>query len=362
MLGHQYLMGLEMGIAKVNRGHGVPPRNSCFELAYKDNRGNPAIDNQAMLDLVNVEKSGIVVGTFLGAAEATYLGGLGVPALSLSGLAQLYVPKHFPNTYPMTASMESQAFAIGQSLKKDKVTSVGLKKDKVTSVGVIVTGDTASRQGAAHFAQVSSADGYTISAKATVSPSGAGASAAVAQVRASHPKVLVVLDDAGAVGAVLKARAAAGWRVPVIAGPSATTTPALAQIGGAKAGVSVEVPQGAIAGSGPGAGGTFSFRKQLDKALGGTIHGSIIPYAETYDAMTMMGNAAVGAMSVVGTQITTFLENANYQGVLASYTYTSGAHTGISASNQSVVALDSLSNGLLQPPPKPKKVKAAAGL
>ncbi|MGH9007637.1 MAG: ABC transporter substrate-binding protein, partial [Acidimicrobiales bacterium] len=48
-LGHQYLKGLEMGIAKVNKGNGVPPRNSCFELAYKDNRGNPAIDNRAML-------------------------------------------------------------------------------------------------------------------------------------------------------------------------------------------------------------------------------------------------------------------------------------------------------------------------
>jgi ABC-type branched-subunit amino acid transport system substrate-binding protein len=219
----------------------------------------------------------------------------------------------------------------------------------------------ASQQGGAHFAQIASADGYAVSARATVSPNGSGAAAAVAQVRASHPQVLVVLDDAGAVGGVLKARAAAGWRVPVIAGPDATTTPVLAQIAGAERGVSVDVPDGAIAGTGPGAGGTFSFRKHLAAQLGGTIHGSIIPYAETFDAMTMLGNAATGAMSVVGTQITTFLENANYQGVLASYTYTAGAHTGVSASNQSVVALDSLSNGLLQPPPKPTK-KAAGGL
>ena len=71
--------------------------------------------------------------------------------------------------------------------------------------------------------------------------------------------------------------------------------------------------------------------------------------------MTMMGNAANGAMSVVATQVTTYLQNANYQGVLASYTYTSGAHTGISASDQSVVPLRGLSNGLLKPAPKPVK-------
>ena len=348
-LGHAYLTGLELGIAKVNAGNGVPPRNSCFELMYKNNQGNPTLDNQAILDLVNSEKAGIVVGSFLGTSTATYLGQLGVPEISLSTLQSTFVPKGFPNTYPMTASMESQAFVIGKALKKEKVTSVAL----------VITNDVPSRQGAAHFASVSSGDGFTITGRATVSPSGSGASAALGQVRATHPKVLVVLDDSGAVASVLSARAVLGWSVPVIAGPTATQAGVLSKIGGATKGVSVVVPTGAVAGTGPASAGPLSFRKRLLAALGtSSLQGSILPYAQTYDAMTMMGNAANGAMGITATDVTTFLQNANFVGVLASYTYTTGAHTGISASEQTVVSLDTLSNGLLAPAPVAKK-KAA---
>jgi ABC-type branched-subunit amino acid transport system substrate-binding protein len=228
----------------------------------------------------------------------------------------------------------------------------------VSSVGLVVTNDAASRQGAAHFASVAAADGVTITDRATVSVSGGGAAAALAQVRATHPKVLVVLDDTGAVAAVLSARASLGWKAPVIAGPTATQADVLSKAGGEIDGVSVVVPSGAVAGTGPASTGTYSFRKKLLAYLGvSSIKGSIIPYAETYDAMTMMGNAANGAMGISATDVTTFLQNANYQGVLAAYTYTTGAHTGISASEQTVVSLSSLSNGLLAPPP----AKRAAG-
>jgi len=344
-LGHQYLTGLELGIAKVNGANGVPPRNSCFELAYKDNRGNPTIDDLAMLDLVNVEKAGIVVGSFLGSATARYLGSLGVPAISLSALADTFEPHAYPYTFPMTASMESEAAAIVRTLKKDSTSSDGLVGD---SIGLVVTNDPASLQGAAHMTALSSAEGLRITARVSVPPSGIGASAALEKLRKARPRVVVVLDDAGAVGAVLSARSALGWSVPVIAGPDATVADVVSRLGNAVRGVSVVVPTGAVAGSGPGAAGVLGFRKRLLAHLGGgSIDGSIIPYAQTYDAMTMMGNAANGSMGVVAPDVTSFLQNANYQGVLAAYTYTAGAHTGISANDQTVVSLSSLSNGLL---------------
>lgn len=350
-LGHQYLTGLELGIAKVNAANGVPPHNSCFELMYKDNSGNPAVDTQAVLNFVDSEKAAIVVSSFLNSATDSFLGQLGVAEISLSTLQDTFEPKGFPNAYPMTASMQSQAFVIGKELKTKDVTSVGL----------VVTDDASSRQGAAHFASLASADGFTITSRASVSTSGGGASAAVARVKASHPKVLVVLDDTGAVASVLSARASLGWKVPVIAGPTATFSSVFSKIGGDVAGVSVAVPTGAVTGTGPASGITFGFQKKLAAHLGGQIRGSIIPYAQTYDAMNMMANAAVGAMGITATDVTTFLQNANFQGVLASYTYTSGAHTGISASDQTVVALNTLSNGLLSPPPKPKKAAKKTG-
>jgi len=344
-LGHQYLTGLELGIAKVNAANGVPPRNSCFELAYKDNRGNPTVDDQAMLDLVNVEKAGIVVGSFLGSATARYLGSLGVPAISLSSLAATFEPNAYPYTFPMTASMGSEAAVIVRTLKKESTASGGLVGG---SVGLVVTNDPASRQGAAHLAAFSAAAGLHITARVSVPPSGTGAAAALQRLRRARPSVVVVLDDAGAVGSVLSARAAMGWAVPVIAGPGATVSDVAARLGRSVRGVSVVVPTGAVAGSGPGAAAVLGFRKRLLAHLGASsITGSIIAYARTYDAMTMMGNAANGSMGVVAPDVTSYLQNANYQGVLAAYTYTAGAHTGISTNDQTVVPLSTLSNGLL---------------
>jgi len=337
-LGREYLTGLELGIAKVNAHGGVPPRNTCFELMYKDDRGSPTVDDQAMLDLVNVEKAEVVVGSFLGSSPAGYLGGLGVPAVSLSELEDTFEPGRFPDTFPMSASMRSQAFVIATALKRRKVTSVGL----------VVTGDRASQQGGDYFASLASTNGFVITDRQVVSPSGRRAAAAVSRVRATHPEALVVLDDSGVVGPVLLARAALGWRIPVFAGPDATEAGVLREVGRASGGVSVVVPTGVLAGSGPASAGTYAFRRKLLLHLHtSSLPGSIIPYAETYDAMTMIGVAANGSMGVAASELTTFLQNANYQGVLASYTYTASAHTGVSAADQAVVPLGTLSNGLL---------------
>lgn len=340
-LGREYLTGLELGIAKVDAGGGVPPRNTCFELMYKDNRGSPTIDHQAMVDLVNVEKAGIVVGGYLGSSTSRYLGRLGVPAISLSDFEDIFEPKGFPDTFPVTASMSSQASVIARALRQRRVTSVGL----------VVANDRASEQGADHFAALSSSEGFTLTDRVTIPTSGQGAAALMRRVRSGHPEALVVLDDAGTVGPVLRARAALGWKVPVYAGPDATQAGVLRGIGRATEGVSVVVPTGALAGSGPASSATLAFRRRLLAHLGtSSLRGSIIPYAEAYDAMTMMGAAANGSMGVTAADVTSFLQNANYQGVLASYTYTSSAHTGVPATDQAVVPLDTLSNGLLREP------------
>lgn len=341
-LGHAYLTGLELGVAKANGTGGVPPRHSCFELMYNDNRGSPAVDDQAILDLVNTEKAGVVVSSFLGSSNARYLGQLGIPEISLSNLSATFEPKGFPNTYPVASSMESQAFVIARALKAEKVTSVGL----------VVTDDAASRQGAAHFAALSSVEGFTITGRASVSRSGVGASVALSELRATRPGVLVVLDDTGAVASVLLARRSLGWSVPVIAGPSAAWPGVVARIRGATRGVLVAAPDGAVAGRGPAASSSIRFRQLLLARLGtSSLEGSIIPYAQTYDAMTMIANAANGAMGMTAGDLTTYLQNANYQGVLAAYTYTAAAHTGIAAADQTVVSLDTLSNGLFAPSP-----------
>jgi branched-chain amino acid transport system substrate-binding protein len=351
--GQAYLTGLEMGIAKVNSGGGVPGHNSCLELLYKNNRGSAAVDSQSMTNLVYAEGALAVVGSYTAASTegaATYLHALGVPVTSFSSLPATFDPKLYPDTFPLTSSLFVQSQLMAKFASQNDLTKVGL----------IVTRDVASRGGVPGFTATAANDGVSIVGRASVSASGAGAAAAVSSLMADHPKAVVVIDDGGATAAVLAARAKLGWNIPLIAGPTASEAAAVRAAGpGGLAKVWAVVPSATVRSSGPAAGAAISFRNAvLAKLHVSHLTGSIIPYGQGFDAMTMFGGAATGTMDTLASDLKTFLENANYQGVLASYSYTSGQHTGITESQLSVVPVSTLSNGLFNYK-APKKGKAA---
>jgi hypothetical protein len=74
--------------------------------------------------------------------------------------------------------------------------------------------------------------------------------------------------------------------------------------------------------------------------------GSIISYARAVDAVGMLGSVATGIHTVNPGPVRTYLENANFQGLLASYTFTSDAHTGMGSDQLTVASVNSLSDGL----------------
>jgi branched-chain amino acid transport system substrate-binding protein len=351
-VGRAYLTGLELGIQKVNSGGGVPGHNSCLELMYKNNQGSAAIDAAALSNLVYAEGALDVVSTYIGPSTvggSSYLHALGVPVTSFSALPATFDPHIYKDTFPTTTAITVQAqlmakFAAAHDLSK---------------VAVVVTRDVTSRQGAAGFARSASADGLTVTGQASVSMSGAGAASALSGLRAGHPKALVVIDDGGATPAILAARNRLGWTVPVIAGETATEAPAVAAAGpGGLKNVWAVVPSAIVTSSKAFIGAARSFRNQVLAKLGVShLTGSIIPYAQAYDGVTMFGSAATGTMDTLVSDLKTFLENANFQGVLASYTYTGGRHVGIPESELLVVPVSTLSNGLFNYTP-PKKAKA----
>gem|GEM_PF-1883349 len=350
-VGRAYLTGLELGIAKVNSGGGVPGHNSCLELLYKNNRGSAAVDSAALSNLVYAEGALFVVSSYVEASTvggSYYLHALAVPVTSFSTLDATFDPKLYADTFPVTSASAVQAQVMA------KFAAV----HDLARVAVVVTGDVASRQGAAGFVQAASSDGVRIVGRASVSPSGAGAAAALTGLRADRPKAIVVIDDGGATPAILAARARLGWNVPVIAGPPATETPAIEAAGsGGLKNVWAVVPSATVTSSGPTVAAAVSFRNRVLAKLGvSRLTGSIIPYAQAYDGITMFGSAATGTMDTLVSDLKTFLENANFQGVLASYSYTTGKHVGISESQLSVVPVSTLSNGLFhyQPPKQPK--------
>ena len=182
-------------------------------------------------------------------------------------------------------------------------------------------------------------------------------------LRADHPTAVVVIDDGAATPGVLAARASLGWHVPVVAGPQATEAPAVAAAGsGGLRNVWAVVPSAIVTSTTASIGAARSFRNEVLSKLGvSQLTGSIIPYAQAYDGVTMFGSAASGTMDTLVSDLKTFLENANFQGVLASYTYTTGRHTGIPENQLEVVPVSTLSNGLFNyKPPKKAKAKPAA--
>jgi branched-chain amino acid transport system substrate-binding protein len=357
-VGRAYLTGLELGIAKVNSGGGVPGHNSCLELLYKNNRGSAAVDSAALSNLVYAEGALFVATSYVEASTvggSYYLHALAVPVTSFSTLDATFDPKLYADTFPVTSASTVQA----QVMAKFAATH------DLAKVAVVVTADVASRQGAAGFGQAASSDGVRIVGRASVSPSGAGAAAALSALRADRPKAIVVIDDGGVTPAVLAARTRLGWKIPVIAGPQATETPAIEAAGsGGLKNVWAVVPTATLTSSGPTIAAATSFRNRVLAKLGvSRLSGSIIPYAQAYDGVTMFGGAATGTMDTLVSDLKTFLENANFQGVLASYSYTTGKHVGISESQLSVVPVSTLSNGLFhyKPPKKPKHPAGASG-
>ena len=163
---------------------------------------------------------------------------------------------------------------------------------------------------------------------------------------------MAVVGDTLAVGAVLEARRAAGWEAPVIASPTAVD-PSVVRVAGEPglSGVAVVVPQAIVAQPGISDADVRHFRDQLRAELHhGTIDGSILTYAQGYDAVTMMASSAESSHSITASNVRTYLESAGYEGLLASYQYTTGSHSGIPASQQVVAPAALLSDGLFAAP------------
>jgi ABC-type branched-subunit amino acid transport system substrate-binding protein len=90
-----------------------------------------------------------------------------------------------------------------------------------------------------------------------------------------------------------------------------------------------------------------SFRARVLRSLHqARLDGSITPYAQGYDALQLFASAANGVNASDSASIRTFIENANFEGLLGTYDYTSSNHEGLAASQLTVAPLNSLSNGL----------------
>ena len=336
-LGNEYLKGLKLAINQINHSNGVLKNHRCLELLYKNTEGNVNIADKAVLDLVNNEVVAFMVAPF-SAAEVVKagsdLGLAGVPTVSMSSLDSTTKPKPYPQLFPVTPPQSSLAQAAVKYARAQHW----------TSVAAVGENNEAGAEGVADFANDARRAGLTVTGTAH----GADVSGEMQSLQSGSPQGLYVAGDDLGVGPLLQARQSAGWTVPVVVGPEAADANLASS--GSSTSVAVVVSSTLVV-NGPN--GTPSdpamvaFLGQLQKAEGSAAFaGSIEPYTEAYDGIQLLAYVGTSINSIQAGDVRTFIENANYQGLLASYGYTSGGHTGVTSSQLSVVPLSSLSNGL----------------
>jgi ABC-type branched-subunit amino acid transport system substrate-binding protein len=334
--GRAQLLGLELGVNRVNASGGVLATHRCLELLYKDDRSDPAVDNQALLDLVNQEKVSMLAGPFLAqedpATNLDHVSALGTTAASFSGLAATFKPRGFPNTFPIGSSPADQA----------RVLVASAKRQHLERVALVRSSSEVAAEGATAFRTDARSAGLTVSATTFVVDSAAVGRSAWSDFATGHPNAVVVFDGGSTLTSLLTSRRRAGSTLPVLA--STQRNPALPTAD--LHGVQVIVPKSLVV-SRHIPGNLASFRAAVLRSLHqNRLVGPITTYAQGYDALQLFASAANGVNASDAGSVRTFLENANFNGLLGTYDYTSSNHEGLAASQLTVVLLSSLSNGL----------------
>lgn len=335
-LGNEYLKGLKLAITQVNHNDGVLKNHRCLELLYKDTRGDVNFADKAVLDLVNNEVVAFMIAPFVSdeiVHSGPNLGLAGVPTVSMSSLDSTTKPKPYPQLFPVTPPQSSLAQAAVKYARSQHW----------TSVAAVGENNQAGAEGVTDFANDARKAGLTVTGTAH----GSDVSGEIQTLQSGAPQGLYVAGDDLGLGKILQARQSAGWTVPVVAGPDAAD--ANISTAGSDSGVAVVVPTALVvkgANTAPSDPSMVAFLSLLQKTEGSAAFaGSVEPYAEAYDGIQLFAYVGTSINSVQAGDVRTFIENANYQGLLASYGYTSGAHTGVTGAQLSVVPLSSLSGG-----------------
>jgi len=343
-LGREYRAGLELAVRDVNRAGGALGTNRCVELVYKDDRGDGPIAGRAVADLADDEQVAFLAGPVLPGqvrSAGAALRQVGIPAAGFSGLDATFRRSQYPWVFPVAASNGVVATTMVSYASSQHWARIGLVSDGAADQSSV---DAVRRAARRHGIRV---------VGPVVAANPHGAAAALARLRRAAPDGLVVVNDTTQVAQVLRARAQDRWTVPVVAGPAATDASVVTPVGrSALVGVAAVVPQALVVRPGISSSSVRRFRDELRRERGGALlDGSIVAPAQAYDAVLMMASSANSVHSTSPTSVRAFLESAGYVGLLASYSYTGGSHSGIPADQLSVVPVASLADGLFVPRP-----------
>lgn len=353
-LGNEYLTGIKLAVNRVNNSRGIMQNHTCLELLYKDiGTDQPHVGDQAVLDLVNGEVVNFLIAPFESSVvkfSGADIGLSGVPNTTASSLNLVRDAKNYPMTFPTSASTTLQASVLAKYAHQQHW----------SRIAVAAINDPAGIEELSALRADLAKTGGSIVGTIKVPVTGGLSSDKLAPLRLAHPNALVVVGDTLQIGQPLLARKDLGWTVPTLVGANAANGSVMRQLGAnGTNGVYVLVPKSVVLppnAHGPSDPSMAGFVRRLKAVLHvSTLRQSVIPYAQGYDAVEMLATAATTINSASPANIQTYLQTANYPGLLASYNFNSNYHGGATAQNLAVVAMNTLSNGFFHSPPTGSK-------
>ena len=276
-------------------------------------------------------------------ANRDHIGALGTAAASYSALAVTFKPSEFPNTFPIASSMADQA----------RVLVAAAKRQHLHHIALVRSSSEVAAEGASAFRSAAPKAGLTVTAKTFVvdsrpahrrrGPTSGPSTPAQSWSSTADRPCLRCSRPVGAPARHARPRFHPGRCFHAgrcfRAGRSGAS-------GRGVEGVQVIVSKSLVVSRRVPAG-LATFRKRVLRALHQSrLGGPITPYAQGYDALHLFSSSANGVNASDSASIRTFTENANFEGLLGTYAYTSSDHEGLAASELTVAPLDSLSNGL----------------
>ncbi|MFV0316685.1 MAG: ABC transporter substrate-binding protein [Microthrixaceae bacterium] len=342
-IGEDANTGGEFAVETINEQGGILGR--CLETIVKDDGGDPTKAGQVARELVDQEEVDFVIGPFLSSPTGAVLeitGPAGIPHATLSSLADAGDASKYPYVFGAEVTTDVQA--------EDFVNYA--KNNDLDSLGIIAVNNALGIDAAEFIEEGAAENDITIIGPEFHETGATNMTTQMTKLKEGNPDAVVSLNTAAPdTAAVIKARNALEWDVPILGFSSTGFAAVTADVG--EEGMN-DVYAGQLywranrEADGTGPSDPEANQWWLDfKEFTGTdpLTDQIQMAAGTYDAFMMMATAINEVGEIDPDGIKEYLETNGYDAIRSTYEFTPESHLAIGSDDLAWVVASSFNDG-----------------
>ncbi|GAA4728150.1 hypothetical protein GCM10023350_09120 [Nocardioides endophyticus] len=340
-LGELTKNGAELAVSQANEAGDV-----CIDLVVKDDAGDPTKASQATRELVDQEEVDAVAGPLLTGPTGAALP-ITTPAKIVSIVTSSAKFAGDPTEFPYTFQVTSQSGTLADAY-------VAYMKDHgLTKAAALVVNNEFGTDLLSEFKRASEGTDIELVSEETFVSGSVDAAPQVSKMKASGADTFLnmLAVDPDHIAAI-KARNSLDWDVPML-GVQSIANASIPQAVGADGMAKVyAVGYRNLASDGtagvPSSPLAATFKTDYMKATGAkTLDGSFYMAASTYDAVNLLVAAYKETGETDSDAVKDYLASATYDGVAASYEFSSDNHNGITVEDLTFVDAGAGTDGIM---------------